>query len=148
MANPNTTDLKQAIVAALAAAAEAQALFEGRVYPVIIPQTSARGAASLTYQFNDSDHDTTLTAPAGMRYVEVLFRVTSFDHADIELGREVIRNLLQGFKTTLAGVAIIFVFFEHETDGYDEPISGGDIGVYWKELPFTFKLRETMPTNA
>jgi hypothetical protein len=142
------SDLKQAIVAALAGQTQSRALFDNRIFPVIIPQTAQSGAPTLTYQFNNSIHDTSLTAPAGIRYVSVLFRVSSFSQADIEAGREVLRSFFQGYKTLLEGLPIIFVFFEYETDGYDEPISGSDIGTYWKELPFTFKLRESMPTNT
>jgi hypothetical protein len=145
---PNTTDLKQAIVSALGTQADAVALWANRVYPTIIPQTAPPGVAKLTYMFDDSQHDTHLTAPAGIRYVSVVFTAYSAAQADIETAREVLRGFFQGFKTTLAGVPIIFVFFEHENDGYDEPISGSDIGTHWKEMPFTFKLRETLPTNA
>ncbi len=143
-----TEELKVALLAALEADPAAAALFGDRIYPVIIPQSSPQGAATLTYQFEQSQHDTTLTAPAGIRYVSILFRVSSFDHADIESGREVIRNFFQGFRGELDGLPIIYIYFDTENDGYDEPISGNDIGTYWKELPFTFKLRESMPTNV
>jgi hypothetical protein len=142
-----TGDLKQAIVAALGVQPAAVALFGNRIFPVVIPQTAQTGAPSLTYQFNDSTHDSGLVTPAGMRYVSVLFRVSSYNHGDVETGREVLRSFFQGYKTLLAGLPIIFVWFDYETDGYDEPISGSDIGIHWKECPFTFKLRESMPTN-
>jgi hypothetical protein len=147
-APPILEDLKLALLAAFEADPAAAALFGNRIYPVIIPQSSPMGAATLTYQMSDSQHDDTLTAPAGIRYVSILFRVSSYNHADIESGREVLRNFFQGFAGELDGLPIIRVFFDTEDDGYDEPISGSDIGIYWKELPFTFKLRESRPTNV
>lgn len=116
-------DLKLAIVEALQTDDASQALFGANIYPVIIPQTAPLGAPTLTYQFEDSKHDATLSAPAGVRYVDVLFTASSAIHADVETAREVLRAMIQGFRGTLAGVPIIGVWFELESDGYDEPIA-------------------------
>jgi len=141
-------ELKRAIVAALAADAAAAALFGDRIFPVAIPQSAAIGPATLTYQFDSSRHDQTLSGPAGMRYVTCGFRVYSARHGDLEVGREVLRGILDGVAGTLQGVRIIRVYFETESDGYDEPLPGSDAGTHWKDLPFTVKLREWVPDRA
>ena len=113
--------LKQAIVAALLAETNLTAILGSNVFPVVIPEsTNLANSAALTYKFISSLHATKLVGAAGMQSVRVRFRVSSFTHIDVETIKEIVRNLMQGYSTTLQGLPIVFVTFENEVDGYDE----------------------------
>jgi len=143
-------NLKQAIVAALAEETALAALVGPNVFPKIIPETcSLANSAAITYKFLTSAHTTNLRQAAGMQSVRVRFGVYSFNEADTETIKEILRNLFQGFSTSLAGLPIVFVTLEDgDIDDYDEPIAGSDSGTYSKEFDFLFKLRESIPTNT
>jgi hypothetical protein len=146
MSVPN---LKQAIVAALSVHAPTVAMIGQNFFPVVIPQTTNLASApALTYKVVTSLHDMNIAAASGMRSTRIRFRISSFAHGDIESCLEILRNLLQGFKSILAGLPIVFVTLENEFDGYDEPIPGSDLGTHYKEFDFLFKLRESIPSNA
>ena len=125
------------------------AILENNIFPVVIPQTAKLvNSAALTYKFISSNHSTNIRKAAGMQSVRVRFRVSGFSRIDVEMTKEILRNLFQGFSTKLAGLPIVFVTFENEVDDYSEPLPGSDLGTHWKEFDFLFKLRETIPTNT
>jgi hypothetical protein len=123
-----------------------QAVVGGRVYPMALPQKAALPA--LVFAVAGKRRDRTLNGPAGMTYATVHLDVRAARYTDVKAGAEALRNLLDGFRGTLArSVSVVVARLDDQADDYEWPEDSSARGTQHETLTFVIKYREPLPVG-
>lgn len=123
-------DIEQAIVAKLLADATLAALVGTRVYPGLAPQGAA--APYLVYQQADRQKVHTLGGVVSLNNYRMRFDAFGSSYANAKATAAALASALDGFSGLVGSGAIKVqgAFLESEEDDLDEPVHGGETGVY------------------
>lgn len=147
--------IRAALYSQLAGNAGIQAIAgsPARVFPIKLPQDTPRPAvvyrrmpAKSDDAPEDEGHVHDLSGSAG--YAVALFKLDcladSYSLAD-QLG-EAVRQCLDGLnQETVAGVQVLAVTIADEMDDFDDPLDGGDTGVFAVSTLYRIAYAESVP---
>lgn len=139
--------IRAALYTYLSANAGVQAIVgsPARVFPVKLPQGIARPA--LVYRRTTGDHAHYLSGSAGHAKPLFEFVCLADTYADADALAEAVRQACDGATNqTVAGVTIKNIVVADEQDDFEEPIDGGDTGVYSIHLFYRVTYSESVPS--
>lgn len=116
-----------------------------RICPVKLPQGTARPA--VLYRRVTGGHAERLTGSAGHALGRFRLDAAGDTYAAADALAEVIRAAMQGFGPgTMAGADVRAVILDDEQDEFDDPIDGGDTGIFYVSIFYLIRYSESIPT--
>lgn len=110
--------VEEALKARLAAVAGVTALVVSRVYPVKLPQSATLPA--LTYQRISTARENAMGADPGIARTRLQVTTAATSYSGAKAVTEAVRAALQRYSGTSAGVVVLDVFLDNETDLFSE----------------------------
>ena len=110
--------IEEAIQAYLVGNAGVSAVFDDRIYPNNIPQTSALPAAA--YQVIDTSGDDTHDGPSGWTEITLQITVDADTYPKAKHAARAVHAALKGYSGTLSGVTVYYIKRQNASDGYGE----------------------------
>jgi len=113
------------------------------LYPNRLPQNATYPA--VVYKRVTGGHGHTIAG--GAAYASSLFQFSIFspNYSDILSHSHTLRNALQGYEGQIGAVKIFAVSAGNETDLFENPKHGDDIGLFHRAFDFLITYQENVP---
>lgn len=113
-----------------------------KLYPLRRPQSSPLPAA--TFSINSKVHGYNQRGADGTVIATIQFDIYSKTYGEAVDTAEQLRQILQGFMGSLAGVDTLFSELTDESHEYEQPADGSDNGVYHVTSNYSIEYRESI----
>lgn len=146
--NADETSIRAAVFNRLASDPAVQAIAgnPARIYPIKMAQEHQRPGIVYRRVLRPEGHAHYLKGSAG--HAMAMFRLDCLadKYSDADTLAEAVRQSLDGFGPgTIAGVDVRSVAIHDECDDFDDPLDGGDSGVYVITLLYSIQYSESIP---
>jgi len=124
----------------LTTATGADAYFDGRVYPVMLPQNAKLPAA--TYQVVTAPREHAMGADPGSVHARVQVDVYAESYLGTASGRKRATDALSRFAGTASGVTVHDIYIDNERDAFIDQLEDGRRKVWRRPLDFLVHYEE------